>query len=530
VEPVLNVSQGIPDAYSTTFTSGTVLCPTGNFAAISWNTAVLGAPASQAAFSALGLTNLAFKNLGFLNGTYGIYAGNTNNPSCWWSKFENLYFVGQTVIGRSITNYQHCDFTRNRVFNGAWADYHGIDVASASLAPGNSTYYDIYAVTPISSSTNMLNRLVTFLTTATTGGAADNNEFKMDRIQCNRFNQTTTTQAATMVNTQATFTVTDGTKWAVGMPVTFSATANGFNAGQIYFVASASGNTLSVASTYGGAAIAATGATAVNIINSGFPAFEMIALSGSAMTNAVIDNLDVEGGGTCAALFQNCNGFRVSMAQVPLTTQSTVSVCGRSFLNATLFSPQSCNTDMDGSGVGRAYQFFGAKNANASIGNLGAGIWYDSVSGKATLSLGEGFATASQGLLTFDPATTNGVAGPKNFGIGQLGNLISGATYTVAQLSTCFVNTTSAAAMTLPSVIAGNAGQWVEFFNPTAGNQTINTDGVQLINNITGRTAITLAAGASVRLTAIQYGASSYTWYIAGASSTMTSGTIAAPT
>lgn len=527
VEPILNANVGIPDTNAATFTSGTILSPTGAFPAITWNTTALGTPASAAAFTQTGLFNIGFKNLGFLGGTYGIYGGGTNNASCWWSEFENLYFVDQTVIGLSLTNYQHCEFRRNYSFGCAWGQFHGIDVASTILQPGNSTYYDLYCAIQQGSATNMLSRGITFITTSATANGS-NNQFKMDRIQSNRFNQATTTQAATMVNTSANITVTDGTKFAIGMPVAFSATANGFTTGTIYFVVALAANVLSVSSTYGGAAISATGTTAVNIINQGFPAFEMIGLAGSAMTNGIVRNLDVEAGGTCAVLFQNCTGFDVGLSQVPGTAQSTVSVCGRSFINSRLTAPQSCNTDMDGNSNGRAYQFFGAR-FGASAGYQGAGMWYDSVSGNTVLSLGSQFDTQSKGILTFTPGTNNLVA-PYNLGIGQYNKIDGNAAPTLSNLCTVYSNTTSGTTITLPTLTAANLGMWQTFFNPTAAAQTINTNGVQTINNVTARTSITLNPNASVRLEGVGNTGGTFSYAIAGASSAMVSGVISAPT
>jgi hypothetical protein len=527
----------IPDATTTLFASGTgtVLTPTGAFPAISWNTTVLGTPASQAAFAQGALTNIGFEDLGFSGasgGTAGILAGATNNPACWYSQFKNLYAIGFAAgvgAGISITNYQHCEFIGNYTFNCNQGQYHGIDVASATLAPGNSTYYDLYCVN--SATLGNLSRGITFITTAALGAAADNNQFKFDRIQSNRFSGGNTTQAATMVNTQSTFTVTDGTKFAVGMPVTFSVTANGFTTGLIYFVVSVAANVLTVASTYGGAAITATGNTAINITTYGFPCFEMIALAGSQMTNCVIDNLDVEGGGTCAALFQNCNGFDITFSQVPGTSQSTVSVCGRSLLNATIKAPQSINTDFDGNSNGRAIQFFGAK-FGTSVQYQGAGIWYDSVSTKTVLSLGYQSDTQSAGLLTFDPATAGGLVSTKNAGIGHFTKNINSASFTVTNLNAVYSNgQASGVTNTLPTVSAANAGSWVTFINHTANAQTISTDGVQLFNGIAARTSLTLNAGATVDLRAVQSTtAPAYTWDVTGGTSAMAAGVISAPT
>jgi len=519
----------IPDANTTTFAAGgTVLTPTGAFPAISWNTTVLGTPASQAAFSQLALTNISFEDIGFSGangGTYGIFAGATNNASCWWSQFKNLYFIGFATVGFSLTNYQHCEFIGNYSFNCAWGQFHGIDVAAATLAPGNSTYYDLYNVN--SSTLGNTSRGITFLTTAALAAAADNNQFKLDRIQSNRFAGGAQTQAATMTNAQATFTVTDGTKYPIGIPVTFSATVNGFTTGKIYFVVTNSVNTISVSLTYGGAAVSATGSTAVNITTNGYPCFEMIALSGSQMTNLVIDNLDVEGLATCAAFFQNSNGVNIQLSQVPGTGQAPISICYRGCTNKFLLSPQSCSTDDDQNALGPTF-FHGAK-FGASIGYNGIGFVYDSVSGKSGMSLGYQFDGAGAYAITHDPATAGGFMAPRVAGLGHAQTKVISGSITITNLNLAYLNTTASSTTTLPSVVAANQGAWLKFFNNSGATQTIATDGTQLFSNVATRTTLTLNAGASVYLEAMSLNGT-FTWVIVGGSGPMSAGVIAAPT
>lgn len=533
------VYNTIPDSGLTTLVGsagGTVLVPNGAFDAIAWNTGALAAPASQTAFSQGALTNISIEDLGFsgdLGGTWGIHAGNTNNPSAWYSQFINLYATGFIGAGGgfNITNYQHCQFSGNYTFGCAWGQLHQIDVASASLAPGNSTYYDLYNCNPTGLGVipAILARNISFITTATTGGSANNNEFKFDRIQSNRFGGTTTTQAATMVNTQANITITDGTRFAVGLPVTVDATQNGFTLKKVYFVISVAGNVIQLSNTYGGAAVTATAAVAVNIVHQGFPCFEMIGLAGSSNTNVIIDNLDVEGLSTAAVFFQNCNGGIINISQVPGTAQATQSIVCRGCANMSFHCPQSVSTDWDNNAVGSAMGFFGARYGT-SIGYMGYGVSYDSVSGKLSLSLGGQFDSPAAAGLTLDPATAGGFLAPRVAGIGEMVKTVNG-TVSITNLNLQYTNFGAAAVMTLPSVVAANQGAWLKFFNPTAGAQTINTDGVQLFNGVAGRTGLTLNANASVYLCAmVASGTPTYTWVVMGGSSAMAAGVISAPT
>lgn len=516
VEPVLNTSTGIPDAPSVTFTSGTILAPTGAFPAITWNTATLGVPASQAAFGALGLNNIGFKNLGFSGGTYGIFGGGTNNASCWWSEFENLYFIGQTVWGLWLSNYQHCHFGRNYSFNCINGQWHGIDVAAGTLSPGNSTYYDLYNVIPSSSATNWASRGIAMQ--CTNGGIS--NQFKMDRIQSNRFNAAPTTQAATMANTSANVTVADGTKFLVDLPVAFSVTANGVTAGTIYFITSVAANVVQVSKTLGGVALVMTGATAINITHNGFPAFEFVGRAGSSMTNGVITNLDVEAGGTCAVLFQNATGCDVTVSQVPQTGQSTVSICGRNVVGTVFRCGISHNTDFD-TGFSNV-QSYGVKNYT-SVGTPGAGIAYDTATGNVSLSLGAQGDTTAAGALVYIP-TGSGLVQGNN--IAERGRTNANAAPADSILGGQLSYTAASTVITLPVVTATTVGMCTTYVNQTATTQTINTNGVQLFNGKAALTSLTLGINASVRIKAAIFSAGVFGYTIEGYGGTYSAGVI----
>jgi hypothetical protein len=78
-------------------------------------------------------------------------------------------------------------------------------------------------------------------------------------------------------------------------------------------------------------------------------------------------------------------------------------------------------------------------------------------------------------------------------------------------------------------VVTANQGAWLKFFNNTGSTQTINTDGVQLFNNVAARTGLTLNDKASVYLEAMSLNGT-FTWVIVGGSSAMVAGVISAPT
>lgn len=326
----------------------------------------------------------------------------------------------------------------------------------------------------------------------------------------------------------AKFSVTDGTKFAVGMPVQFSATVDGFTQWRTYFVLSVSTNVLTVSLTYGGNAVTATAATAVNVVTQGFPGIEVIALPGAQINAHIFNNLDAESAGTTAIAIQNAAGSIFSINQLPGTAQSTMGVTGRGLVDCQIFSPNGTNTDFDNNANSAALQYSGARQGT-SVGYMGAGIWYDAVSGNTVLSNGSNFDTQSVGLLAL-------VGGsklvPGSLGISQK-NVVSGSanpTLGDANMSVVYQDGVSGTTITLPTISATNVGDWITIFNQTAAAQTINTNGTQLINQITGRTSITLNPNASVRLAGAAFSGGLYGYIIEGASSAMVSGVISTGT
>ncbi len=326
----------------------------------------------------------------------------------------------------------------------------------------------------------------------------------------------------------AKFAVTDGTKFAVGMPVQFSATANGFTQWRTYFVLSVSTNVLTVSLTFGGNAVTSTGNTAVNIVTQGFPGIEVIALPGAQINAHIFNNLDAESAGTTAIAIQNVAGSIFSINQLPGTAQSTMGVTGRGLVDCQILSPNGTNTDFDNNANSSAVQYSGARQGT-SVGYMGAGIWYDAVSGNTVLSNGSNFDTQSVGMLQLVGGSK---VMPGSLGITQKASFSASANPTLgdANLSVVSTNGVAGTTITLPTISSSNVGVWGTFFNGTASAQTLNTNGTQLFNNVTGRTSLTINPNASVRICAGYVGSSTYTWIIEGASSAIVSGVVSAPT
>lgn len=506
----------IPDSPLSQLTGGTIFDCNGTDG-FAWNLTALGVPASQLVFSQSALTNITIKGIGFINCATPIHAGATNNGSAWYSVFEDLYSAQPTGWHINLNNFQHIWVERQRTYGPLTGMMlFNNDVPAATLQPGNSTFIDLFGVT---GSPGLLVRGICHNVVQ----GVQNQAFHA-RIQANKQNVTPSIQAATMVNAQATFNVTDGTKFPLTMPVSFQSTANGFTASKIYFVVSSAGNTISVANTVGGAAINATGNTAINIITQGYAPFEMIALAGGTFNNQEIHNLDVEGGGTCAILMQNKSSLLMGISQLPLTTQSTQGLCCRNVLNSIILSPNGTNTDFDNS-ASQAITYIGTR-AGVCVGTMGQGVYTDSVSGNISLSLGAIFDTQSKGVLTYQPGTNN-----QNIGnsIAVQPTLNGNAGPTLTQTAGIVGFSTSGTTITLPTFTAASAGE-MAIVNTTVGTQTITTQGGQLFNGIAGRTTLTLPTGASVKIGAAQFPGGTFGPIILGASGAIVAGAVTAPT
>jgi len=521
VLPVLGYSLGtsgaIPDGSSTNLVGGTILKAGGAFPAFSYNANVLAAPSTSKDFTLQGATNCGFKNLGFDGFTYGILAGNTNAASFWYSIFDNLYFINCTEWALSITNFQHCLFHRIYSYGGANGQYYGNDVPQSILQPGNSVWNDIYHVVPSTTDNLKLRGLVY---RSLQGGM---NQGFLSRIQCNRFNTTRVTQAATMTNGVSTFTVTDGTKFAVDMPVSFSATVNGFTTRQIYFVRTLAGNTISVADTHGGTAITATGATAVNITTAGFPCLEVVGKgAGNTITAHDFYNVDCEGGGETAFYLQNGNGSSFQFSQMPTASQSTQQVCLRSSQNNNIFCYCGGSTDYDGNSSASTYN--GLRFAG-SVQFLGIGVSID----QASLNRVFSFGTSSRPSALGDFA----IIGGQNFiypnvGFGKRVQTFGGSSVTLNGSHTGCVtlNGTGNFTYTLPVITSANVGATFNISNSYASTViTVNTSSSQLFNDKAALTSITLQSNASMTITAVNGGGKFY-WAIEGFGGTYSAGNV----
>lgn len=497
VAPQLNYTTNtapIPDSNLVIANGGgTILQAVGSTACFQWNKTALGVPGSANAFVLTGLSSMALRNLCMNGFTRAVDGGNTNNAAAWYSHFDNLYISGCSDWGFWITNFQHCFFNRIYTFScTTGGQFYGNDVPSSTLQPGNSVWMDLYNTTP-STNANLSRGIVYWIQ------QGQQNEGLILRLQSNRLNSSTVTQAATMANASANITVTDGTKFAVGMPVTFSATANGFFQNEIYFVTSVATNVITVSLTVGGSNVTATGSTAVNCITQGFAALECVALSGSAISSHKFNNVDVEAGGTCAIVAQNFQTGKFEISQVPLNNQSTQSFCARALQTSIVYAFTQINTSWDGnSGSSHLY---GSRMAGSVGGGAVAhnppGLYFDAGLNYTVMNL-----TASVfGWSNQTPDTTNMLI-PLTGMVQQSKTKSASAVTIVGADSGWIVNllTTGASTFTLPVVSSTIKGMQYRFINPigTGQNLVVSAGAQNFFGASATRTSITMTPGSAM--------------------------------
>lgn len=319
----------IPDGSGTTPLNGTILMGNGTFDCFHYNyTDAVSSPyANIGQGSAAQLTNCGIRDLVIDNFAYGVKIGAQFLAGANYSEFENLWITNCAQWGLWLENILHCNFRNIRsMFNTVGQFMH--NNSSTNIAVSNNNYYDILA-------TVLPNSLTSRGFCVSARQASQNSLNRFWNVQANRFNNgTTITTSATAASSSSSILVGSTTGLAVGMPVAFTTGGNGFTAQpRVYFVASIiDGTHLTVSNQmFYGTAVAATGSgTLGNLVCMGFPAMEFAATdSSSAIAGNAIYHADVEAGGTCRLLIQNCPSFEFHGLGLNHGSDAVVEVCAR---------------------------------------------------------------------------------------------------------------------------------------------------------------------------------------------------------
>lgn len=472
------------------------------------NTALGSPPADSNAVYAGAITGVRIENIGFTSVTRGIHIGDLYNQGFFYSIFRNLHVDNFTEWGFYFENFSLSLFENLIAMQGNTGATGGMYFGCSSgtaYAHGNSSINYLFW----DNNDNSKFRGIIF---EARGGSSALNDVNGSHIQTNN-NGVKVTQAATMSNGSANITITDGTKFKVDMPVTVSATQNGFTVNRSYFITSLAGNVIQVSEFKGGTAIVATGNTAVNIITYGFPGLEICGvgdLGVNYIQPSTFTGIDMEGFGTSMVLVQN--------AEVDLTFGTIFNDYGNKSANSICFRYARGNwksvwgVTVDSESATRQLTCLGANVRSVYAPSIGL------VTG--TQGLGLSISTSKNGLET--GLETDIESHLFRFGVGGMRIRIPIKLRTSVSTSTnlamwwpngnCIAYTGGAnATWTLPQLVSGDyttstsdMGAGLEITNCTTGafTLTLNCYAGQNFNRDSGKTSVVLAKGECIFLRA----------------------------
>ena len=481
---------------------GTILTGNGTFNGFQYNHTDLGTPPTVENTFLNGMVHGAgARELTLVNFLNGVKIGALYNPGANECKFERLHIVNCAAWGFWLENHAGCSMDKINITNCAAGGRASVASGATAYNCGNSSWIDTFVA-----AANTGRGIVTW-----SRGASSINDEGAFHEQCNR-STVTISQAATMSNGSANITVTSGAAFAVDMPVTVSANANGFRQNQIYFVASVAGNVITLRDTVGyGTARNATGATAVNILSRGFPCFEVAGLDASSnVTGQFAMGLDLEGSTTARVVMQN-------------TTYCVLlgSFLGGSSAEYRTFCLRNSGYGSVGTYLGATYD--GDDNSLTTV-VVGSRNEFGAFSGNASTFTGQGFSMNNAvypangntraanwtGMLSlhgygtpdiYCNRDTNGVDISSTLALDQTPITSSGTTLNLFDNTSSFVNAVaSTSSTTLPAITNEMVGTIIMFSNPQNIVHTLNTSSSQTFNG--SGTSIAMAARSSVMLQA----------------------------
>jgi hypothetical protein len=489
VDPVLSFSLDSPDS-AWAWVSGTQLHGDGTFACFEANNTDQGSPASP--FGSNAISNFGVKNLAINNFTYGVHVGAVNNFGFMGSLIKNIWFTSCSQWAISLSNFMHSPVERVWARNCQNGYYFAASGASSVVMPGNTRMHSLFNIIPNDGRDNRLCRGIVFDANVAN---AILNEIYVDRIQNNSFNRTKLSVSATF-NGTANIGVPDSTKFMVGMPVTFTASANGFTANQTYIVLSAAANVITLGNSRTSAAIVASGSTGLTLESWGMPCMEVISAAASAkVQNSKFFGVDIEGASSAGLYVENGASNEFNISEIPGSAHNHI--VGRSASFSTFRSNNGVNHDFDGSST--TSEFYGTLAANRQ--RVLRGNYRDSTLGVEVLSV-RGNGTTAGG--DFHQRGGSSFLYP-NFALGfRISQRDTSVTLGAAQAGFVVFNGASGQTFTLPTLLTDatvsttQVGMWFWIHNVSANSLALATDGSQLLNNTAAKTSITIASHSSV--------------------------------
>jgi hypothetical protein len=490
VKPRFAYSAGITER-DWSFSGGTVLQGDGTFCGFAQNNTGLGSPAAN--FLSNAVSNFVLEDIGFYNFSSAIQIGAANNFGLAYSRLRNLFILSTVGFGIDLTNFHHLEAFRIFTNKCGHGQRYAGDVDNTVLSCGNSWLTHLVDMGLVST---MLNRGIVFEAL----DAAILNEIFAQRIQGMTWGRTQISQTATF-NGTSTVAVQDGTKFAVGLPVAFSATSFGLTTNRTYLVLSVSGNNITIGSQKAGPALTPTAGT-LTIKSWGMPNMEASADSTSSIQHSYFLGLDLENNAAANLYVENAGASHFDIREInndPTGVQSNVVLRNSGYCDL-LSNASTCVTDIDANSS--TSSFSGSRGTTRQY--YGVGQWNDSIRGTHVMSW-------SGSSVDMEVHNNSGPWLAPQIGMGQASLVSGSSSLSLAgfQGSICWDTDSSDATYTLPAITASSTagsmpGTVYEITNAanSANTLTINTSSSQTFNRQGSKTSLVLSRSQSVRLIA----------------------------
>jgi hypothetical protein len=478
-------------------------------------------PGGAAATWASGfLTGVSFENLGFDGWDREFLFGGTSRQGVSYSKFNNLY--GTNIGVRAYDFINSVSLWVDNLYGYFAGSGFRIadDLDNAVFGSTTNSYLGNLQVTVRSFAAEG----IVLEATAIGSGGSQLNEIWGSYWFVERPAISPQTQSATVTAGSPVIGVANNTYLPIGMPVGFTSSANGFTAGQTYFVVNSSGSSVQVSNTYGGPPLSAKSTGAMSIRTYGGENIALRGLGAENLANAgVVSNVHVQlidsenSAGNCVFL-QRVAGGEMSLGEC--TSNVIAGIALRDVTGFTINNAGSTNPTRDNDGYGGEDNYWYGSYAGPDVqayGFLGQG--------KDVGSSGNYYRTALAPTLAGTPSPGLSVRGSggnflySDFGIGQPYSVDGNINPMLnAGESGIFAYAGSGGTCTLP-VISNSTfatsliGLPYWFTNVGTGPCKLTTQSGQTFSGLSGATSITVPVGGTVAVSAEPRGLG-FTWHV----------------
>lgn len=507
---------------------GTIIQGNGTFDLISANAADLAVPpANLPAMLSTGVRNAHIRDLALKGGRNGIKVGALYQGGAYQSSIRRIRIESCTEWGMHVENWQYSHMSEIDIAPSAGQKGVGRIVGSVPATifnHGNLFISDLF-----SEGGDRYTRGWCFHARGATTSSF--NDIFVADLQRN-CSGSKLTVAATMANGNPEITVPDSSLFPVDLPVTVSASVNGFTRWATYFVIVSGANKVQLANQMGGVAVVPNGATAVNLITWGWAGLEIVGYgvtgsNGSDIQPSTFSGLDIEGKGTNMVVLQNANvHVGIGTAFNTQDTDLATTVCARSVFGGTINSSGTVSTDFDSGSAGALW----ATGLRRRTDQTNPGYMPQGLVRTETGRMGLNLGTIPNGGVDIALEALN-ISGrafmyPHN-PIGQRVATFTALTGGLAGQEAgayAFVGTANSV-RTLPT-LSGAAGATNTYngvvyelanCSTTPGvTLTINTAAGQPFNRQTGKTSMVLAIGQSISVRAQTVNGAEWFWQVVG--------------